>query len=1049
MMKSYKLLVSVLLFSTLAHAQQASDYSDFPGAVPRIPGTRSAATDLVYNGATLTPDQADQLRAAKKVDLSAIDPAKSDIWSPGAKSTTVTPLDVKSTGETFQYLDTVASMIGNFRFTVQKVDAGGVNRTYTVFFSKNVHNVLLRRALLMKMGYNVPDVKHLAKFSVKFNGAFSRNQFLEAMGKDTFGDTGRWIMNAADKESDTAVLQDAVVISADNQIYDLSQGSLTAEVVQGRRILNSLLVPFNLVDVPESVNLFTWHPGRILNDMIYLPYTDADQLMPSYDDARWSAKLIAGLTRDDFKQVVAAAALPAPVSALLLEKIISRRNTLMAYFNVSAAKLPFNADVSVGKDLVNGKLITLEFPGYGSRFAYGDPLAPLSGSEIRAFAKSRLFGTLIDNAVSQFNLNIIPHADINKQAYDHQVGLAQQNFLNFLKTGQPGKTPFGMWTTPMFAGNLIVSRDIVTGSYLGTDNLVQVADSFGFSVEGGLFVGVDGLPAQLSVSAQAKLGFVRTYTHIKPIKSIKAAIKEPFRNIVVPLLKHDFAKTLDAVAALNPGTAVTTETQKIISDTLVEFSKQMGVGESILITDSLQKTAGATVGYSIVKNIDVYAALSASKVHIRRLQIYRKDDNTIQVYRDPADYSILTAAVGFDAMIPIFSIKLQRKAGVSSTFFYQLNIQPDADKNPDVIADVRALRSTLLDNNTTAAEALQKPFQINHKFEEKSADTKFLLWRWLGLETSDVIQAIAPTGEKKNFLYWSEAKMSGKSYEELASSVIAKALEEVSGAHSVIVQTPGSSLPGQGAFGSSVSRRTAFESELAPSPSKKVITESYVEISYEWKGWEISKDDILKIIKKISEKFSFNFYPPNVLKQTSKIQLYSLQLKMSIYGDGINTLAHTDVNKFKDILIRENKFDNSGDCVSGSVVTMYTHCDSVQNKAEWAMRKFSSAQKKYFQALDRGDANDASKQGLAMVSAVEGLASTKGLIQLVGGVNNVFVQSSINGFRQNDEGGDTAVLGDSLGQIGSAKRSGPLRFVQEHLGMTDSEFFDYWILNKI
>jgi hypothetical protein len=400
-------------------------------------------------------------------------------------------------------------------------------------------------------------------------------------------------------------------------------------------------------------------------------------------------------------------------------------------------------------------------------------------------------------------------------------------------------------------------------------------------------------------------------------------------------------------------------------------------------------------------------------------------------------------------MIPIFSIKLQRKAGTAQTFFYQLNIQPDAEKNPDVIADVRALRATLLENTTDAAEGLQKPFRIDHKFEEKSVDTKFLLWRWLGLETSDQIQAVAPTGEKKNFLYWSEAKMSGKSYEELASSVIARALEEVTGSHSVVVQTPGTSLPGQGAFGNSVSRRTAFESELALPPSKKVINESYVEIAYEWKGWEISKNDILKIIKKISQKFSFNFYPPNVLKQTSKIQLYSLQLKMSIYGDGIDTLAKTNVKKFRDILIRENKFDNSGECVSGSVVAMYTHCDSTQRKAESAMRKFSSAQKKYFRALDKGDANEASKQGLLMVSAVEAIASTKGLIQLVGGVNNVFVQSSINGFRQNDEGGDTAIISDSLGQIGSAHRSGPLRFVQEHLGMTDSEFFDYWILNKI
>lgn len=1044
------LLLTPLVTNSSTARADSSDYIDFPGSIPRAAGQRSAATDLVLDGVTLTPDQAEQLSKSKGLDLSKVDPATSDLWSRGAKSTTVSPLTVQATDETFGYVDTVLSMIGNFRFTVQKIDAQGVPRTYTIFLSKNVHNVLLRRALLMKMGYQVPDVKLLKKFTVKFTGNFSRNAFITEMGKSTFGD-GRWILNENDKNGDTAVLQDAVIISADNQIYDLSQGAITAGTVQGRRVLNSVLVPYNLVDVPESVNLLTWHPGRIMNDMIYLPYADGDELNPSYDDARWATKLIGALTRDDFKQIVAAGQYPKPVAALLLEKLMSRRQTLASYFNVNIPKLnDFDPTISLpaGQGLTGGKITQLDFPGYGSRFAYGDPLAPLSSSEIRAFAKSRFFGSLIDNAVAQFNANLLPHANLNKDVYDHQVQLAQNNFLNFLKTGKSANTPMGFWTTPMFWGNLIVSRDIVTGSYLGTDNLVQIADSFGFSVEGGVFVGVDGLPAQLSVSAQAKLGFVRTYTHIKPIKSIKAAIKEPFRNIIVPLLKKDFAKTLDAVAAMKPDGQITEDQQKTITDSMSQFSKLMGVGESILITDSLSGLAGVTAAYGLAKNIDIYGSLSANKVVVRRLQIYRKDDNTIQIYRDPADYSIMSASVGFNAFIPIFTLRLQRKAGVSQTFFYQLNIQPDAAKNSDVIADVRALRSTLLENNTEAADSLGKPFQINHKFEEKSADTKILMWRWLGLETSDVIQAIAPTGEKKNFLYWSEAKMAGKSYEDVASDLIAKTLEEVSGAHNIIVQTPGNGLPGQGIFGSSVSRRTAFESELAPSPSKNPIAESYVEISYEWKGWEISKDGIMKIIKQISDKFSFAFYPPNTLSSTTKIQLYSLQLRMSIFTEGIKALAEAPAQKLRDILVRENKFSLQNDCSSGSICASYGG-NNVQQRSESIMEKFALSQKRYFKAIDAGDAKEASKQGLKMVSAIESVASTKGLIEMVGGNNNVFVKSSINGFRQNDEAGDSSILSDTLGQIGSAKRSGPLRFVQQNLGMTDSEFFDYWILNKI
>ncbi|MES2964906.1 MAG: hypothetical protein V4760_13530 [Bdellovibrionota bacterium] len=1042
-----------LLALTLVYSSQvlAGPFTDFPGAIPKD-ASRTAATDLVLDGRVLTPDEADQLRA-KGTDLSAIDPQASDIWSAAPQTSLLPALDVKSTGETFEYLDVVASPYGMFRFSVSKKDAAGVPRTYTIVLSKKVHNVLLRQGLLRKLGYQVPEVKRLRNFTVRFTGAASRMGFVDAVrGQIMLADPKRWILNSEDKNAMDALLQDAVIVGGDNHIYNLADGLVPSEVIQGRRVLNALLVPYNLVDVPESVNLFTWHPGRITNDMIYLPYDDGDDFFPSHDDARWIARRIAKLSRTDFEQIVAGADLPAEVAALMTEKIVARRNMMIGYMGVTAPALKFDPAVSRGANLVNGKLTKQDWTGYGSRFAFGDPVAPLSGSEIRAFFKSRAFGTVVDNLISQFNLNVIPHSDINQKIYDHQVELAQQNFLNYLKTGQNKKTPFGFWTTPIFAGNLIVSRDVVTGSYLGTDNLVQLADSFGFSVEGGLFIGIDGLPAKLGAGAQAKLSFTRTYTHIKPIKSVKAALKEPYRNMAVPLLKNDFAEALDK--AIATGGATDEKATKALADAMEEFKKLLAVNDSLLIQDSVSGLGGIQASYGLAKNLSIHASLADSQVFIRRLQIYRKDADTIQVYRDPADYNVLSAAIGFNAYIPVFEMRFSRKAGEATTYFYELNVKGDLAENPGAIANIKALRSLLVTNSTDAIEGLQKPFQITHKFLEKETGGKFLLWRWLDLESNDRIRAIHPGGQSKDFLYWSEAKVNGKSYEALSTDILSKILEEISGSQEISIATPGAGQPGQGIYGSSVSRRAAFEAELLPSPSKTALGEQYVDISYEWRGWEISRKDLEKIIKDISTKFSFQFYPPQSLQQTKKVQLYSVELKMSIYQAGIEFLSKVPVKRFEDTLTRENKYERFPEtytCLGRGARCERDIQERERNQqlSEKAIRQFRQAQKKYVEAKASGDINLAAKQGLKMISATESVLSSKGFIELIGGQQNIFVQSAIQGFRVGDEAGDTALISSTLGQIGSSKRLGPLRFVQENLGMTESEFFIYWLINKI
>ncbi|MES2854886.1 MAG: hypothetical protein V4692_03430, partial [Bdellovibrionota bacterium] len=516
--------------------------ADTPGMIPIGP-ERQSAEGLIYKGGPITSDSANNLRDLG-FDLSILDPKNSDIASIPSKKQQMAPIDVRPEGEVFEYRNESKGRVGYYRVTVSKTDQNGVSRLYKIVVSKKGHNYLMRKALLRKLGYQTPDVKYLKSFKIKFDGAFSRNSFVEALNWATVDSTERWVLDGIKTEGDTVTMQDAVIMDADEQKYALPDGEMDASRIENRRILHSLVVPFNLVDNPESVNVFSWDACRITNGNVYLPFESpsvVSEYRTSFEDARWAVRRIAKLSRQELAEIVAEANLPKAVAVLMTEKVVSRRNTLMDCFKVEGEKYEFNAQISMKPDLVNGKLLTKDFAGYGPRFAFDDPTAPLTGPEMKAFFKSRVFSTAIDNAVKKFDKVSGLSTNLNKELTELQVKKAQERFEHFLKTGEIKKTPFNMFVIPTFAAKLILSRDVVTGSYLGTDHMVQQADTFGYALDAGLFMGTEGLPSpKMIVGGVAKLGTVRTYTHIKPITSIQAALKEPFKNVMVPLLKRDY-----------------------------------------------------------------------------------------------------------------------------------------------------------------------------------------------------------------------------------------------------------------------------------------------------------------------------------------------------------------------------------------------------------------------------------------------------------------------------------------------------------------------------
>ena len=134
-------------------------------------------------------------------------------------------------------------------------------------------------------------------------------------------------------------------------IYNLAVG-VTDDMILGRRVLSALAVPLSIVNLTESVNLLGWSAGvNRINDLsktrqIALAYDRLEAFQCSWDDARWITRRIEKLTRADWKEIVASTNTPKAVQQIMLEKMISRRNSLVQHFGLASTVglLPVTAD---------------------------------------------------------------------------------------------------------------------------------------------------------------------------------------------------------------------------------------------------------------------------------------------------------------------------------------------------------------------------------------------------------------------------------------------------------------------------------------------------------------------------------------------------------------------------------------------------------------------------------------------------------------------------------------------------------------------------------
>lgn len=1017
------MLLFILLWSALVSAQS--------GGIP-AKYMNDPAVDLVYKGKELLPDEVHKLIEDTKgrFDISTLNPVQtSDLW----KNTFVQKLPVDQNPvidmDEVNYHSPVLSPSGIFRFNITSADTG---KLYTMMLSKTVHSVLLAKSLLRKIGYQIPDIKYLPRVIVKFKNEAAKKGFISYLENVAFaGAPKNWIIE--ELEDNKLLLQDLIIMDSNHTIYNLAVG-VTDDMIQGRRLLSSLAVPLTIVNLTESVNLFRWNSCVKNGNEITMFHDHAGDFQTTWDDARWITRRIEKLTREDWKEIVESTQIPKAVQQILVEKIISRRNSMMKCFKIDADQFKVDSDISNGVELVKGKLTQQNWPGYASRFAYGDPDSPLADSEMRSFIKSRVISTGIELAVAQINQLPFLGTDIKKINEDKFQGYINEAIQKSIETKTPMEVPLKTWVFPTFRGQMILSRNIVTGTYLGTDNLVQLVDVVGVSLSAGAFVGTMGLPSPLNFFANGEAQFVRTYSHLRPVTSIQKSLKYPFKNIIVPLVKRQYGSELHeaASAVLDPNSSEETRVAKL-EEAMKPFKDNMSVGESILVTDAIATNLGAKLGAGYEKLVSASLSLVGGYNVVSRFHVHRKSEHDFQIYKDIGHAGTVGASFDFDSLIPILKVSFKKVKGAARVKFYSVNIAP---KNPDVIKNLSLLRRAIVSNSTKdfddAEEEKYRPYVLRHHFNEANPKLNLFFWQWQWINSSTNISVTNQKGDERYFRRQYHGMSKGRNYQKYVNQVISHWVDLLFDKQAGLSE--GGDNAGYSYKGRAETRFLTLDEEVTKE-GKKI--EPFAKLSRIYNGWAIDRKGAEKIVDQMRQRYRYDFFNAPVLNDTRRIFLYTISLNVFFYKNGIENLLTLKDEEIKKIF-RENQAQEN----------LMINPASIEDK-DSGVEKFLRFLARFKKYEESGKLEKANKYLLKALSQAEYRLNLKGLVSIMGSEENIFINSRIDGFREGDEDGDKALVSNSIGEFGSSNILGPVVQVQKQTEMVEGEFFIYWMMTRL
>jgi hypothetical protein len=1049
-------------------AQNVRSAEDF---IP-LDDIRMPSNDLIHEGRILTAEEAYELShdPISPLNLTNLNPQISEIWENETidiLSENVDNLAVKDGAEVI-FKSNLASNMGLYRFNIKVAAETGPSSVMTVHLDKKLHTYLLRKNVLRKLGYKIPAMKYLKKLVVKFKTKEEKEKFIKReIPENTLGTYKRWVVKGLDSEGEpdeslSVTIQDVMVTKPNlNDHYNVALGvppkSLTS------RTLRSLIIPYSAFNVAESVNKLNWIVGHIDNRNIKLPHDTLADFNATMDDAKWMLNRFLKLKRRDFHEIVKLAYFPISVEKLILEKLITRRNALSALFEMNTEDLFNDTEISFGENLKKGRLEKVEYEGYASHFAHGSPDSPFDDWGWAIFDEVQSAG--IDELISRAN-NELRMFDLSSARSEHLAGQFQNGLEHFIETGEFLEQSVGAWVSPIVNGQVILSRNIVVGNYMGTDNLVQLADTFGYGVRVGVQVGFDGFGLNYGASTSATLNYVKTYSHLKPVKRLRDSMKEPYKNMVVPIVKHMIRKQADRLATFEQDTADATDEEKdeVLNEIVKTLDKYLGVGESLITTERLAPTimASGRISYS---GTSVSLGLSTEGLLIKRVHLHRKDGNTIQVYVDNGKSLGIGVSFKVDNLIPILEVRYKRTAGKYKVNAYTLNLDTDADRNPDLMRTAAGLSHLIRKGSAELLDDISRPYSISNKFVDESIKAKLFHWRHKTLRQSDMFSILTPKYKETNYVKYSKASQMGINYRAFLTDIVNYYLGKY--VNGLRINGDTWKNPGQTYFGVAKTTEARFEGRLLPQEDeilvdvdsdedgeiseheaenyelnekdtllKRDISAKFLSLTHRKEGWNISRKKLFKEVKEWNDKYKKKLFADNTLKDATALKLYNFSMNVNVYEQGIENIKNLSQKKLETI---QRKYKRR--------LAFTKKCKNIRyrNKVVCGnLKTIISESKKCKSELKKNNATKSAKCILNLTQTLEKSLEFEDFKEIVG-IRNLYIYGQINGFRKDSETLIKPINSNTIGNIASRHWNGPIEGIRDILGLQSGEFNGSWM----
>ncbi|MEK6578885.1 MAG: hypothetical protein AABZ55_06635, partial [Bdellovibrionota bacterium] len=507
------------------------------------------AVDLVYQGKPIDRDSAVDL-AAKGVDLSTLDPVSTDAWSPTSLSMDDGKGAVFPAEGSLLDFDSISwGTRGIFRVSAIS-GQGDQAKAFRVHMSLNSHVAMMNSALLRSLGYASPTPRYYRALTIRFKNLETRQIVLDEMVRETGRAEGdsRWVISFP-KDIPEMVVQDVVLEEAQLENKTFHWSTLSGKDIKGRRAIRSLIIPFVWMDIPESINRFSWEAGKTNEKSVWLTHDYAGEFRDTTnEDARWILRKIAKYSRDDLKKIVAAGKYPDDVAALILEKLIGRRNHLVRMFNLSSElsddlrEIQYNPSLTVGA-VKDGKLTQERYPGYALRFVHPQPESPLRMDEIGRFALMEGISFGLEQLLNRAEKYLsVDQSDLSKKHSEKMQKELIRHTLN--QPGVPYVQPIKTWGGVVGGVSFNASRNVMTGTYYGSDSKVQLVDNISAGVKVVYFAGLDGF-SSFSMGVGGNVTTQLNFVHVRPVAEIKEAFKYDWGNLWAPGFMGSLRKLLE------------------------------------------------------------------------------------------------------------------------------------------------------------------------------------------------------------------------------------------------------------------------------------------------------------------------------------------------------------------------------------------------------------------------------------------------------------------------------------------------------------------------